>query len=95
MDPFLIFLTIVITILSLVLVIAGIHVILILRNINHTLTKANNTLDLIEGIVHNLANPLSDLKSLGQGVRTGLQVAEHIASWVKEKKQKKQTDDQF
>ena len=85
MDPFLIFLTVVISILSVVMLVVGIYVIMILRNLNKTLKKANQAIEASEFFFHNLTNPLSDLKSLGQGVRTGLSVAEHIVKWVKNK----------
>ena len=86
MDPFLIFLTVIISLLTLVLLIVGIQVMLILRNINHTLTRANQTLDSAEAMIHNLKNPLTDLKALGDGVKTGLQISHHIIAWVKQKK---------
>ncbi len=86
MDPFLIFLTVVITLITIVLVITGIQVILILKNINNTLKRFNNTLDTTHSFFHNLTNPLSDLQSLGDGVKTGLHVAEYIVGWVKQRK---------
>lgn len=91
MDPFLIFLTVVITILTLVIVVAGIQVILILRNVNKTLSRANQTLDTAEYFIHNLTHPLNDVKELGNGVKTGLFVAEHIAQWIGDRR--KSNDD--
>jgi len=86
-DPFLIFLTVVISILSFILVVVGIQVILLLRHVNKTLHRLNQTIDYTQNLVHNLSNPLTDLKALGQGVKTGLHVAEHVVTWVKNKKQ--------
>lgn len=86
MEPFAIFLVIVITILTTILAIVGIQVILILRNVNHTLSKANQTIDLAEKFFYNLTNPLHDLRSLGEGVKTGLHIATHIVNWVQEKR---------
>lgn len=85
MDPFIIFLTVVISILTLVLAIAGVQVILILRNINKSLNRFNQTLDYADHLLHSLSNPLSDIKAMGQGVKTGLHVAEHIVSWIRQK----------
>lgn len=87
MDPFLIFLTVIITVLTVVLTVVGIQIILILRNINHTLGKANQTIDAAEAMIHSFKNPLSDLKALGDGVKTGLQIAQHIVTWIKQKNQ--------
>lgn len=92
MDPFLIFLAVVISLLSLVIIIAGIHVILILRNINHTLTKANNALDAAQYFFHNITHPLNDVKALGNGVKTGLYVAEHIAKWLQDRSRTESDD---
>lgn len=83
MDPFLVFLTVVISIVSFVMVVAGIYVILILRSINATLNKANQTFEMMQAFFHGITNPLTDVKAMGQGVRTGLNVAEHIVKWVK------------
>lgn len=88
MEPFAVFLIIVISVLSTILAIVGIQVILILKNINHTLSKANQTIDLAEAFLQNLTNPLQDLRSLGDGVKTGMHVASHIVTWVKEHKSK-------
>jgi hypothetical protein len=90
MEPFTIFLIVVILLLTTVLVIAGIQVILILGNLNRTLGKLNRTIESAEFFLHNISNPLSDVKSLGQGVKTGLHVAEYIVSWIKDKKGKEE-----
>lgn len=87
MDPFLIFLIIIITLVTVLIMVIGIQTILILKKANHTLEKINSTLDSLHQIAHNVTHPLSDLKSLGDGVKTGLHVAEYIVNWVKEKKQ--------
>lgn len=82
MDPFIVFLIVVISILTILLLVVGIQVILILRNINKTLSKTNNTLDTASYFFHNITHPLTDVKALGQGVKTGLFVAEHVAQWL-------------
>lgn len=82
MDPFLIFLMIVITIVSLVFIVAGIQVILILRQIQKTLNKTNAAIESAQYFFHNVTHPLTDVKAMGQGVKTGLYVAEHIAGWL-------------
>lgn len=88
MDWFLIFLAVVITLLSLVLIVAGIQFILVMRSFNKALSKLHLTLDIVSHLTFNLSNPTGDLKSLGQGVKTGLQVAEHVFVWLKERKSK-------
>lgn len=84
---------VVISILSLVLVVVGVQVFLILRNINKTLNKANNTMDTAAYFFHNITHPLNDVKAMGQGVKTGLYVAEHVVGWLKSKKQERATDE--
>jgi len=88
MDPFLIFLTVVISALALVAIIAGIQVILILRSLSRTLNKAHESLEAAQYMFYNITHPLNDVKALGNGVKTGLFVAEHIAQWLKEKSDK-------
>lgn len=87
MDPFLIFLTVVISLLTIVMLVVSIQVILILRKVNHSLSRANQTFDTASNFLHSITNPLSDVKALGQGIKTGLFVAEHITVWLKNRKQ--------
>jgi len=63
MDTFTIFLIVIITILTTLLVITGVQVILILRQVNKTLAKTNRTLDIIESVVNKVADPLSNIGS--------------------------------
>jgi len=85
MDPFTIFLVVIITVLTTLLVVTGIQVILILRHVNKTLSKTNRTLDLVEGIVTKVADPLANMGSLTKGVKAGLEIADHITTWFKER----------
>jgi uncharacterized protein YoxC len=89
MDPFLIFLIIVISLLTIVLTVVGVYIILLLRNFNRTLSRVNQTMDTVDSLVHHLTHPLSDINSLTRGVRTGIEVAEYTVNWLR----KRQKDD--
>jgi hypothetical protein len=86
MDWFLIFLVVVISLLTIIFLAVGIQFLLVLRSVKKTLKYLDNTLGLLSHVTFNLTNPLSDVKSLGQGVKTGLQVAEYVFTWLKERK---------
>ena len=88
MDPFLIFLIIVISLLTLIVIAVGIQIMLLLRNLNKTLSRANTTFDAVQMLIDNLHNPLSDPKRLSAGVKAGLTVAEEVIAWVKKRKGK-------
>lgn len=85
MDPFIIFLIVVISIVSLLLVIVSVQLMLILRNLNQTLKKVNRVIDVSEVFIHHITHPLTDVKSLGEGVKTGLYVAEQITKWLRQR----------
>lgn len=82
-DPFIIFLMVIISLIAIVLVLVGIQLFLILRQVNRTLSQVNRTLSGVETAAHNLVHPASDLKAVGQGVQTGLHIADHILNWAK------------
>lgn len=93
MDPFLVFVMVVLAIVTAVLVAVGIYLLLILRNLNKTLTKVNQIIDVAEKTAFAMTHPLTDIKSLGQGIKTGLFAAEYIVSWLKNKKRDQQDED--
>lgn len=92
MDPFTIFLVVVITILTVLLVITGIQVIFILRQASKTLSHVNNTIDTTHNLIQKIANPFSSMNSISNGVKAGLQIADHISAWAKERNKSSQGD---
>ncbi len=66
---FLIF--IVIIVLSVLLVVLGIQVFLILRDLRQTISKANKVLDSTSEITQSVSTPISNLSSVLSGLKTG------------------------
>lgn len=85
MDPFLIFLTVVISVLTLLMTIVGVYVIIILRQLQQSLTKLNRLFDLGEHALGHLAHPFGDMRAVSQGVKTGLTIADQVVGWLKKK----------
>ena len=84
MDPIIILLIVVVSILTILLVIVGVHVIQILREAKLSIEKINHTIDGVDQLVHNLHSPLGHNKGgLIEGVKTGLRVAEEFIYWLK------------
>jgi hypothetical protein len=71
MDPAQILLILVIIILTILLVVLGIQVYFVLKELRVTLQKANNVLDNTDEITRSIANPLSSLSALLMGIKAG------------------------
>ncbi len=82
MDPLILLLIIVTSVLTVLLVIVGVQVIMILREVNRTLTHVNNTLETADGIVAALSRPVSGIADIAAGVKTGLKITESFVSWL-------------
>lgn len=82
----LLFVLIILTILLLVL---GIQVFFILRELRRTVTKANKVLDDTGTITESVSGPLSSLSTVMAGVKAGVS----IASLLKKKKHRQKEED--
>ena len=65
----------VIIILTLLLLILGIQVFFILRELKQTVSKANKVLDDTGMITESVSGPISSISSLASGVKTGAAIA--------------------
>lgn len=65
----------VVVILTILLVILGIQVFLILRELRRTVRKANKVLDDAGTITETVSRPISSLSTIAQGVKTGSAIA--------------------
>ncbi|MGI8419573.1 MAG: hypothetical protein ACR2LN_02915 [Candidatus Levyibacteriota bacterium] len=68
-DPVQLVLLIVILVLTTLLVVLGIQVFFILKELRQTITKTNRVLDNADAITENIEAPLSALSSLALGVK--------------------------
>ncbi len=82
----LLFVLLVLTILVLVL---GIQVFFILRELRQTVSKANKVLDDAGMITESVSGPISSISSLASGVKTGA----FLAGLLKRKKGKDKSDE--
>ncbi|HBB76752.1 MAG: hypothetical protein A2186_01140 [Candidatus Levybacteria bacterium RIFOXYA1_FULL_41_10] len=86
-DPAQTILLVVILILSILLVVLGIQVFLILRDLRETIAKANKVLDDAGQIAQSVSAPVSTISSILMGIKTGA-----IASSIFSKKGKKEKE---
>lgn len=70
-DPAQLLLFIVILVLTILLVVLGVQVYLILRDLRHTIAKANKVLDRAGEITESVSAPISSLSSIIMGLKTG------------------------
>ena len=71
MDIAQIALIVIIGILAILLLVLGIQVFFILRELRKTVSKTNKVLDNTEVITESVSAPLSSLSSLAAGIKTG------------------------
>lgn len=88
LDPAQILLFIVIIVLTILLVVLGIQVFFILRDLRHTISKANRVLDNTGEITENVSTPLSSFSSLLMGLKAGGALANIIKKFSDNKEEK-------
>lgn len=71
MDPAQTALFLVIIVLTVLLIVLGVQVFFILRELRKTVSKANRVLDKTNLITESVSGPVSSLSSLISGVKTG------------------------
>lgn len=86
MDTAQILLIVVIVVLTFLLLVLGIQVFFILRELKNTISKANKVLDNTDVITESISQPLSSLSNITSGVKIGAM----IASFLKGKKSEKE-----
>lgn len=74
-DPAQAMLFLVIVVLTILLLILGIQVFFILRELRKTIEKANKVLDDTGVITESVSKPISSLSSLTMGLKTGARIA--------------------
>lgn len=74
-DPAQTALFLVIIVLTILLIVLGIQVFFILRELRKTIEKANKILDDTGTITESVSGPISSLSSLAMGLKTGALVA--------------------
>ncbi len=68
----------VVVILTILLLVLGIQVFFILRELRETVSKANKVLDDTGSITESVSGPISSLSNLASGIKTGLSVAKFL-----------------
>lgn len=79
----------VIAVLAILLVVLGVQVFFILRELRRTVVKANKVLDDTGAITESVSTPIAAISTLVAGVKTGAAVAK---LWKKRKKGKEKED---
>ena len=89
-DPAQTVLFLVIIILTILLVVLGIQVFFILRELRKTIDKANKVLDDTGVITESVSKPISSLSTLAMGLKTGATIAKifRVAKSTTRKKSK-------
>jgi hypothetical protein len=87
-DPAQTALFLVVIVLTILLVVLGIQVFFILRELRKTIDKANKVLDDTGTITESVSKPLSSLSSLAMGLKAGAKIAKILTGDRKEHKKK-------
>jgi len=75
MDPAQTALFLVIIVLTILLIVLGIQVFFILKELRHTIVKTNKVLDEAGQITESVSAPLSSISALTMGLKTGASLA--------------------
>lgn len=89
-DPAQTVLILVIVVLTILLLVLGIQVFFILRELRRTLGKANKVLDDTGIITESVSGPISNLSNMASGLKLG----SIIATIISGKKKKRKDDDE-
>lgn len=85
-DPAQLALFLVILILTVLLVVLGIQVFLILKELRKTIDKVNKVLDDTSVITESVSKPISSLSTLAMGLKTGATIAKIFQGKKRDKK---------
>ena len=85
-DPAQTALFLVVIVLTILLVVLGIQVFFILRELRKTIDKANKVLDDTGTITESVSKPISSLSSLAMGLKAGAKIARILNTDKKHKK---------
>lgn len=75
LEPAQLLIFVVILVLTILLVVLGVQVFFILKELRKTIQKTNKVLDDAELITQSIANPVTSLSSLIMGLKTGANMA--------------------
>ena len=84
-DPAQTALFLVIVVLSILLLVLGIQVFFILRELRQTVAKANKILDDTGQITESVSAPISSLSTIAMGIKTGAKFAKFLKKKEKDK----------
>ncbi len=79
-------LIIAISLLTIVLVVAGIYVVVVLHKVAEAMDRVNNTLDMAEVKINSIISPFQSLVGMSSSLGTGLKVFESFTSWLNKNK---------
>lgn len=87
MDSLTIFLVIIITIITILLVVVGIQVYFLIGEARVTLKKYNKVLVKTDKIVSHVSDSIDEVSDSVSGLKSGLKLVEAFAHWVQKREQ--------
>ena len=82
MDPLIVVLTISVSIIALVMTVAGIQLILTLHEARKTLKRINSFTGTLENIAQQSIGSIANLGGMFEGAKTGMKVAQSFIGWL-------------
>lgn len=92
MDPLVIVVSVVATILSIVLVVVSIQAILVLQEFRKTLLRLNSLSESVEKTIQNIVSPLHNLGGVVTGFQAGFRILENFSQYLKKNHADTETD---
>lgn len=84
MDPLIALLVVVTIVLTVLLIVVGVHVIMILRQARETFNLLNKILTDTDQVITALSQPFQGLGGMVHGMKSGLKIAQVFVAWLKE-----------
>ncbi len=88
MDPLILVLTIAVSIVAVVMTVAGIQLIMTLHEARKTLRHVNSLVETLEAVAVHSIGSLAGLGGMMEGVKSGLRIAQSFSSWLNRDKER-------
>ncbi len=81
-----IFIVVILSILTILLVAVGVTIIQVLQKVKYTIDRLNITIDMAENKISNLTAPLQSISGIATSLGSGLKVFESFVGWMNKSK---------
>ena len=82
MDPLIVVLTIAVSVVAIVMTVAGVQLIMTLHEARKTLRRVNSLAETLDTVAQHSVGSLAHLGGMMDGIKSGLKIAQSFSSWL-------------